>query len=453
MRSPGRFACAVRAASVAAAIGAGSVVACLVPAGAEAQVITSFEFSLSNPGARALGLGGAFVALADDATAAFANPAGLVQIAEPELSVETRSWGFHTPYARGGRAFGEPTGLGIDTVSGPIIAEHSSQRLGLAFASWVHPMKRWSFALFQHQLAAFEFELETQGIFVDGPAATTVGRSTIQAGRIDLDIVTRGLAVAWRPTDWLSLGLGISHFDPSSGFDSADYLPDDDTLDAFFARASFLPDRLVQAVEFSWREPAWGLSAGLLWRLSDRWTLGALYRQTPELDLEIDIVAGPAHPAFPAGTKFVDGFRTAWNFPDVYALGLGYRSHDGRWTAAGEWRRVGYSSIIDSLLPQQRDPDEFLEDADELHLGGEYAFFSGTAVLAVRAGAWHDPDHYYGTRSTDPLLRALFVPGEDQLHFAAGAGVAWRRVQADLGIDLSERARTVALSFIYSLGG
>jgi long-chain fatty acid transport protein len=40
---------------------------------------TSFQvdLNLSNPGARSLALGGAFVALADDATAAFANPAGL----------------------------------------------------------------------------------------------------------------------------------------------------------------------------------------------------------------------------------------------------------------------------------------------------------------------------------------------------------------------------------------
>ena len=47
------------------------------------QPILSVQFSFSNPGARSLGLGGAFVALADDATAAWANPAGLVQITRP----------------------------------------------------------------------------------------------------------------------------------------------------------------------------------------------------------------------------------------------------------------------------------------------------------------------------------------------------------------------------------
>ena len=50
--------------------------------------ITSTVFT--NPGARSIGLGGAFAAIADDATAAFANPAGLVQILRPEISIELR---------------------------------------------------------------------------------------------------------------------------------------------------------------------------------------------------------------------------------------------------------------------------------------------------------------------------------------------------------------------------
>ncbi|OQX27222.1 MAG: hypothetical protein BWK80_06375, partial [Desulfobacteraceae bacterium IS3] len=37
-------------------------------------------------GARALGMGGAFIATADDATAASWNPGGLVQLKQPEVS-------------------------------------------------------------------------------------------------------------------------------------------------------------------------------------------------------------------------------------------------------------------------------------------------------------------------------------------------------------------------------
>ena len=57
---------------------------------AQAELPPTFEFSFSNPGARSIGFGGAFAALADDATAAFANPAGLVQLVDPEVSIEGR---------------------------------------------------------------------------------------------------------------------------------------------------------------------------------------------------------------------------------------------------------------------------------------------------------------------------------------------------------------------------
>ncbi|MGA1863612.1 MAG: hypothetical protein ACMUHX_00970 [bacterium] len=37
-------------------------------------------------GARAMGMGGAFIGVADDATAASWNPAGLLQLRQPEIS-------------------------------------------------------------------------------------------------------------------------------------------------------------------------------------------------------------------------------------------------------------------------------------------------------------------------------------------------------------------------------
>src|SRR5262245_17121633 len=54
------------------------------------EIFRDFRFNLSNPGARSLGLGGAFIAVADDATAALANPAGLMLLARPEFFTEMR---------------------------------------------------------------------------------------------------------------------------------------------------------------------------------------------------------------------------------------------------------------------------------------------------------------------------------------------------------------------------
>jgi hypothetical protein len=54
------------------------------------ETFSGFQFNFNNPGARSLGMGDAFVAVADDATAVIANPAGLVILQRPELSGEVK---------------------------------------------------------------------------------------------------------------------------------------------------------------------------------------------------------------------------------------------------------------------------------------------------------------------------------------------------------------------------
>ena len=54
------------------------------------------QFDFSNPGARSRAMGGAFLALADDATASLSNPAGLTQLTAPQISFEGRFSNFTT---------------------------------------------------------------------------------------------------------------------------------------------------------------------------------------------------------------------------------------------------------------------------------------------------------------------------------------------------------------------
>src|SRR5438045_9552020 len=56
------------------------------------ESLSGLQFNFGNPGARSLGMGGAFLGLADDASAAEANPAGLTILRKPEVSVEVRNF-------------------------------------------------------------------------------------------------------------------------------------------------------------------------------------------------------------------------------------------------------------------------------------------------------------------------------------------------------------------------
>jgi hypothetical protein len=95
-------------------------------------------------------------------------------------------------------------------------------------------------------------------------------------------------------------------------------------------------------------------------------------------------------------------------------------------------------------------PDQTLSDGDELHLGGEYAFLESTPIVAVRAGAWLDPDHRLRARGNVLFNRFYFEGGSDQVHYALGLGLAFERFQVDLGIDFSDLVDTAAVSLIYS---
>src|SRR5437899_12914531 len=56
------------------------------------ESLAGLQFNFGNPGARALGMGGAFIGLADDASAAEANPAGLTILRKPEVTLEGRNY-------------------------------------------------------------------------------------------------------------------------------------------------------------------------------------------------------------------------------------------------------------------------------------------------------------------------------------------------------------------------
>ena len=64
------------------------------------ETFSGFQFNFNNPGARALGMGGAFVAVADDATAVVANPAGLTILQRPEISAEYKFTRFTQQHQR-----------------------------------------------------------------------------------------------------------------------------------------------------------------------------------------------------------------------------------------------------------------------------------------------------------------------------------------------------------------
>ena len=95
------------------------------------SVVLAVDVSSSlNPvgsGARAAGMGGAFIGVSDDATAASWNPAGLIQLERPEIS------GVYS-YFRRNQSYSSPSHPEIES-------ENSMDSNGMNYASFAYPFR------------------------------------------------------------------------------------------------------------------------------------------------------------------------------------------------------------------------------------------------------------------------------------------------------------------------
>src|SRR5579859_4720070 len=105
------------------------------------EALAGLQFNFGNPGARALGMGGAFLGLADDASAAEANPAGLTILRKPEVSLEARNYQEQQIFTTGGT---------FPDISRTAFS-HYSNAAEVTFASFVYPHKNWVVAAYYHE--------------------------------------------------------------------------------------------------------------------------------------------------------------------------------------------------------------------------------------------------------------------------------------------------------------
>jgi hypothetical protein len=131
------------------------------------------QFNFSTPGAGNMALGGAFLALAFDASAAYTNPAGLTTIVQPESLIEARHWTYTHVFTDRGRIAGEEITGGshdpdnIDTIPFLRDGQAKNQVTGLSFLSYVYPKGDWSFAAYRHELVNFEADFSTFGAYLE----------------------------------------------------------------------------------------------------------------------------------------------------------------------------------------------------------------------------------------------------------------------------------------------
>jgi len=416
--------------------------------GQTAQIPLQFDFL--NPGARSLALGSAFIAVADDATAALTNPAGLTFLVKPEVSAEIRFRRLDTPFLSGGRLSGTVTNNGQDNVSGAAYGTSLDTAARPYFLSFVYPGHGWAVSAYRHELVRQVNDFATNGAFYQVIFAGVPVNNSRQLGLVGSRNITGdsyGGAFAYRFSDVLSAGVGISvvHFDVTSDFASFGH-----------GNNLFGPvdqnDKGSTTTQRGTTTKA-AVNAGVLWSATPKVRLGAVFRQGGSFDFtQVNTV-----PFSPTTTE-TGAFRT----PHVFGLGLRAQATE-QLSVAVDYDRVMYSRLKDDFIRFQVSPSVVnrisVADGNELHGGVEYVFTSISHTPSVRAGAWYDPNHTVQYNSDgsgtpdDVLLRAIFPGGDNLVHYCFGFGVPVSpQFEFNVGADLSKQRQYVSASLVARFG-
>lgn len=426
---------------------AAAVAASLAGASGQSFAITDNEanasvpFSFSNPGARAMGMGGAFLGLADDASAAYANPAGLTQLVAPEVSAEVRSVRNNTRWLDGGAAPVDESGTGpID----PDLLRYSSQNdttTSLRSFSYVHPWERFTLAVYRYELVDYKTSFESAGTQVTANGEFCQLVQPFDA-RADIGVTALGAALGIKASDRVSFGVGVNYYS----------LDIDNTTDRFsVVDACSDTAGLVSTERNRSGGGKVGVTLGARFAATDWLSIGLSYRQAPDLRYQASL----------ENSTGLNSLRTGLNVPDIFGIGFSIRPSEA-WVVNFDVNRVRYSELTDGLTSvfagssvdysaNELDPLR-LDDGTEVRIGAEYTFPT-TNPFSLRAGAWRDPEHdllFGGEPRIESANSQTFSAGRGSLtHYTLGAGVVFKAFQLDIGADFADSADAVSLSGVY----
>jgi hypothetical protein len=431
----------------------------VVCAQVDAYHFTGINFNFANPGARARGIGGAFVALADDATASLANPAGLAYL-DSQFSLEFIHDEEQAPVGQvtqGGVVRTEDqAGYLYTAENDPFRVTGESESNRVNYVSFVFPVaqRRVGLAVYYSSLAHLKQEYEVgtglwcvdQGTPFTPNAGESCDRSTFGSlyhpQSVTADIETRlyGGGFGWKLSDVFSIGLSAAYvettFSGSSVSDPTDNYPDQDVLDL---RSE------VDDSDFMY-------SAGILYR-GNVFGLGLGYRSETRFPIRSEIVNL-------ASSETQREFDGDFLIPERFSGGLAFFPSD-RWVIALEYVNLPYSGMPKAMpeqfntIRQQLGVEYSMADVQEYHVGLEYTTFSDNKGWSFRVGFWRDQTHLIYSSQGYPIpaetLRdetqagAALLYRELELdfdHFTAGVGAAFGSVRFDAAVDYSSDAGT-----------
>src|SRR3989337_132178 len=387
-------------------------------------------FRLPEAGAKAMGMRFAFTAQANDPSAIYFNPAGIMQLEGNSLKV-----GVTYVKQNGG------TVTGITPLTGGASVSETQKDLDFFvpnafFTRKASPNFVYGVGLFSPFGLGQEYENRNTSIF----------RSQIT--KIDLMTLVVNPTVAWKVNEVLSVAAGIDFM-----YGKAELAK---TPVGINSATGFPANIFNSGLEGD--GTAWGYNFGVLLTPTKHLKVGAAYRSKFDLEIEdgdVDLstvfsgniitALGPLPPQGPAamgsgGPSFHPTGTAMVRIPATLDLGVAYildrltLEVDASWTFWHSWKSLDIDLKDNGpLLPDSSTPKNW-DDVVAIYIGGEYRV---TDPLALRLGFRWDPTPV-PAETMGPEL-----PDADKLYYCAGAGYKVRNwTFAPAYIYVARKART-----------
>jgi long-subunit fatty acid transport protein len=372
-------------------------------------------FTVQGSGARAMGLGGAFIAVADDATAASFNPAGLAQLLQPEVSFVGRGLQRQVSYEDFATS-----GRGRELAVSDSLISHT--RFDPLFFSATAPLRLAGRNLVL-QLSiqrAFALSESSSRDLTETPLPGTTGtpshlhQDIRQTGQIDL----YSAALAYEVSQRILLGLTWNLWRGRWDLASASVR----TSAASTATVAFQQSNALDGANYN---------LGLIWRWPT-WSLGLVRRTGFHADYTFgtDLVTNLST----LGSSHIAPITTGLHWPSSTGIGFAWRPRE-RWLATADlnhtlWSTTRYMSASRVLNGQSFfdfDKGGRTPDATTAHVGVEYLFLtSKDAVVPLRTGLSREPQ---------PVVDG--TTGEQRVLYRFSLGSGFKR--GNTGVDVAYR--------------
>jgi long-chain fatty acid transport protein len=341
-------------------------------------------------GARALGMGGAFLARADDATAASWNPAGLSYLRLPELSF----------VYSGGNLNSRDTSTDPTTMTQQVSVDNrhgnSPEFLAATYPLQIGPVSGAAQLSYQRLISFNADRTIDEPITPEPPDVPFTRRSTI-VSRGGYDVLALGSG--WQVTRTLRLGATLNRW--FNGYDQ--------TYDK--------PVELgTSHQEFHYTLKGWNANFGLIWTPTESLNIGLVYKTGFTADQDL---AKLRQDPFPVGSDVVFrerkanssdlGLRPEIAFPAAIGVGASVRPRSAltisvdytrtRWSDGAireffDLPKTGSVNIFEVLPYPTLDPTRFQSDTEQIRAGVEYVFIRGHVKVPLRLGYFNDKQYY-----------------------------------------------------------